>query len=80
MLGETRGNLKKPNQFSKISKAFMAHGYEISVTPIQMVMAYSAIINGGNLYQPYILKKIISPNGSVDEEFEPNKIRNVISE
>ncbi|MFZ1289642.1 MAG: penicillin-binding protein [Melioribacteraceae bacterium] len=80
LLGETRGSLKKPNQFSRISKAFMSHGYEISVTPIQMVMAYSAIVNGGNLLQPFILKKILTPNGEVDEEFETNKIRRVISE
>ncbi|MBK8943763.1 MAG: transpeptidase family protein [Ignavibacteriae bacterium] len=79
LLGETRGSLKKPNQYSKISKAFMSHGYEISVTPIQMIMAYSAIINGGNLLQPFMLKKILTPNGEIEEEFETNKIRRVIS-
>ncbi|MEE9429848.1 MAG: penicillin-binding protein [Melioribacteraceae bacterium] len=79
MLGETKGFLKKPNQYSGISKAFMAHGYEISVTPMQMVSAYSALINGGNLYEPRILKKIISSNGKVKGEFEKTKIRRVIS-
>ncbi len=48
LLGETAGNLKKPDSYSGISKAFISHGYEISVTPIQMIMAYSALINGGN--------------------------------
>ena len=74
-IDETKGTLKKPDQFSGISKAFISHGYEISVTPIQMVMAYSAIINGGILFQPFILKKIVNANKQVEEEFTPKKIR-----
>jgi membrane peptidoglycan carboxypeptidase len=80
LIGETKGMLKKPNSFSGISKAFISHGYEISVTPIQMVMAYSALINGGKLLQPYILKEIKSPNGETKERNSTSKIRNVISE
>ncbi|MCP5061763.1 MAG: transpeptidase family protein [Ignavibacteriae bacterium] len=80
MLGETKGYLKKPNQYSGITKAFISHGYEVSVTPMQMVSAYSALINGGNLYEPRILKRIIDSNGEVEEEFEKTKIRRVISE
>ncbi|MCB0730498.1 MAG: transpeptidase family protein [Ignavibacteriae bacterium] len=79
LIGETKGNLKKPDSFSGISKAFIAHGYEISVTPIQMVMAYSAIINGGKLLQPHILKKVVNPDGEIEEEISSVKIRNVIS-
>jgi membrane peptidoglycan carboxypeptidase len=45
-----------------------------------MVMAYSALINGGKLLQPYLLKKIVDPDGEVDEEFGSTKIRRVISE
>ncbi len=55
--GEVKGTLKKPNDWSAITKAFMSFGYEISVTPIQLVTAYSAIINGGILYKPLIVKK-----------------------
>jgi cell division protein FtsI/penicillin-binding protein 2 len=80
LMGESKGMLKKPDYYSGISKAFMSHGYEISVTPIQMIMAYSALINGGRLLQPYILKSIFDQNGEIEEEFEPTKIRDVISE
>ncbi len=80
LIGETKGSLKKPDSFSGISKAFISHGYEVSVTPIQMVMAYSALINGGNLLQPFLLKKIVDPDGEIDEEFASTKIRRVISE
>jgi len=79
MLGETKGYLKKPNQFSGITKAFISHGYEVSVTPMQMVSAYSALINGGNLFEPRILKRIVDSNGEIKEEFEKTKIRRVIS-
>lgn len=77
--GESRGLLKKPDAYSGISKAFISHGYEISVTPLQMIMAYAALINGGKLLKPYIRKKI-SNQEEVVEEFNPTKIRQVISE
>ena len=79
LLGETKGKLKTPNSYSGISKAFISHGYEISVTPIQMLMAYSALINGGNLIQPYILKRILDNSGELIDEFNTVKIRNVIN-
>lgn len=80
LIGETNGRLKKPNSFTGISKAFIAHGYEISVTPIQMIMAYSSLINGGKLLQPHILKKIVNHNGEIEKQVGVTKIRNVISE
>lgn len=76
--GETSGLLKKPNKFSALTKPFLSYGYEISVTPIQMISAYSALINGGVLYQPYILKEITDSKGNVVKCSQPNKIRNVI--
>jgi len=79
MLGETKGFLKKPNEFSGISKAFISHGYEISVTPIQMLSAYSALVNGGILYEPRILKQIVSSDGEIKSEFGKTKIRRVLS-
>lgn len=77
--GETDGYLKKPASFSGITKPFMSFGYEISVTPLQMITAYSAIINGGTLYQPYIVKEITDYQGNALESNSPKKIRQVIS-
>jgi cell division protein FtsI (penicillin-binding protein 3) len=77
--GESSGFLKKPDFYSTLSKPFMAFGYEISVTPIQMVTAFSALVNGGILYQPRIVDKIVDEQGRTIEKFEPVKIRNVIS-
>lgn len=76
--GEAEGFLKKPGSFNPLTKPFLSFGYEISVTPLQLISAYSAIVNGGTLYQPYILKSITNPNSVVIEENKPKKIRTVI--
>jgi cell division protein FtsI/penicillin-binding protein 2 len=78
--GEAAGKLKKPTDWSKISKAYMSFGYEISVTPLQLITAFSALINGGILYEPQILSKRINHNGELEYEFEPKQIRRVVSE
>jgi cell division protein FtsI (penicillin-binding protein 3) len=78
--GETAGKLKKPTDWSKISKAYMSFGYEISVTPLQLITAFSALINGGVLYEPQILLKRINHSRELEYEFEPKQIRRVVSE
>lgn len=78
--GEVKGILKKPNQWSKYTKTFMSFGYEVAVTPLQLITAYSAIINGGILYEPYILKQRIGKNGDVKFNSSPTVVRRVISE
>lgn len=77
--GEESGYLKKPNNWNNLTKAFMSFGYELSVTPIQLITAYSAIINGGTLYQPQIIKRRLSKNGVLLFESTPKPVRNVIS-
>lgn len=78
--GEAAGKLKKPTIWSKISKAYMSFGYEISVTPLQLITAFSALINGGILYEPQILLRRINHNGELEFESEPKQIRRVVSE
>ncbi len=78
--GEAAGLLKKPKSYSKVSKKFISFGYEIGVTPIQLLTAYCALVNGGDLLQPYIVKSIKDARGNVVEEFSKTKIRTVISE
>jgi len=78
--GETPGVLRKPKNYSKISKKFISFGYEISVTPVQLAAAYSALVNGGELVQPYLVKQVSDFKGNIIEEFHPKKIRRVISE
>ncbi len=77
--GEAKGFLKKPGEWSAVTKAFMSFGYEISVTPIQLISAYCAIVNGGILYKPQIVKKEVDSNGQLVWKCKPEKVRTVIS-
>ena len=77
--GEVKGKLKKPDLWSKISKEFMSFGYEIAVTPIQLITAYSALVNGGKLYKPHIIKKITDASGNIVYNSSPDLVRTVIS-
>jgi cell division protein FtsI (penicillin-binding protein 3) len=78
--GEAEGSLKKPTGWTPITKAFLSFGYELSVTPIQLISAYAAVINGGTLYQPQIIKRIMDTKGAVLNENSPKPIRRVISQ
>lgn len=79
LAGETPGRLRKPNDWSKISKAYISFGYEVSVTPLQIISGYSAIVNGGVLYAPQLVLKQVKKNGELVKEFTPKEVRRVIS-
>lgn len=77
--GEASGSLQSLSQWSGLSLASMSFGHELSVTPIQMVSAISAIANGGMLIRPRITRSILK-NGAVEKTFEPEIIKTVLSE
>ena len=52
---EENGILNPPEKWSGVSQAFLSHGYEISVTPLQMAMAFNVLASGGYRLQPQIL-------------------------
>ncbi|MDA8402021.1 MAG: penicillin-binding protein 2 [Deltaproteobacteria bacterium] len=56
--------------------AIIGQSYDL-VSPIQLLMAYSAIANGGNLYRPFLLKKIVSWNGKILKEMKPKFVRRI---
>lgn len=77
--GEASGLLRKPDKWSGLSKTYLSFGYEISVTPIQLITAFSSVINGGILYQPQIIKSHVRYDGSMVYDLKPKEIRRVIS-
>ncbi|HET7628794.1 MAG TPA: stage V sporulation protein D [Bacillales bacterium] len=78
--GEGKGILFKPENIGPLELATTAFGQGVSVTPIQQVMAVSAAINGGFLYEPYIAKGWIDPvTGTVIARQAPTMKRRVIS-
>ncbi len=58
----------------EVYQAGIGQGYD-AVTPLQLVNAYAALANGGTLYRPRIVRRILGPDGSVIEDFEPEVIR-----
>ncbi|MDH5761527.1 MAG: penicillin-binding protein 2 [Nitrospinota bacterium] len=77
--GEASGSLRDLSQWSGLSLASMSFGHELSVTPIQMVSAISAIANGGTLIRPRMTEAILK-NGTLEKSFEPEYIHKVLSE
>lgn len=81
LTGEAKGILFDLNRVGNVELATTAFGQGVSVTPIQQVRSVSAAVNGGTLYQPYIVKKV--ENASTKEiisEVNPTAIRKVITE
>ncbi len=76
--GEVPGVLRKPGEWSDLSQASLAYGYELSVTPLQMAMAYGALANGGHLMEPRLVREVREADGSLVEDFAPRAIRRVI--
>ena len=59
--------------------AISSFGQGISVTPIQMVTAISAVANGGELLQPYVVKQVVDSDGNVVRSRDKNVKRQVVS-
>jgi penicillin-binding protein 2 len=65
--------LGQPIYPGEVYQAGIGQGYD-AVTPIQLLNAYAALANGGKLYQPQIVHRIIGPDGEVVRDFKPKLI------
>ena len=80
LTGESSGIMFDYDKFNEVEQATVSFGQGISITPIQLVRAVCACINGGYLYQPYIVNKIYnSKTHEVVVENQPKLLRQVIS-
>lgn len=75
--GEEFGRLRKPYDWTKVTLPWMAVGYEIQVTPLQLAAAFSAFANGGKLYRPYIVQRIVNERSNDVRVNEPVMIREI---
>lgn len=79
LFGETPGRINNLDNLNSDIQFFTASfGQGITVTPIQLAAAYSAIANGGRLMKPQIIEKKVDSSGK-EEYQEPQEIRRVIS-
>jgi cell division protein FtsI/penicillin-binding protein 2 len=65
--GEASGNLANVKNWSAVQQATISFGQGVTATPLQVLMATSAIANGGKLMQPYIVSKIVSASGQTNQ-------------
>jgi cell division protein FtsI (penicillin-binding protein 3) len=78
--GEVSGQVRSPANWSAIDLATHSFGQGLAVTPIQLVMAYAAIANGGFLMRPFTVRRVIGPDGNVIAVNQPHVVRRVASE
>ncbi|MBI3810432.1 MAG: penicillin-binding protein 2 [Nitrospirae bacterium] len=77
--GEQRGLTKEPHAWGRRTLASIAMGQEIGVTPMQLVMAVSAIANGGSLMRPFVVSEVRTPAGETVARFDPIVRRRAVS-
>ncbi|MCZ6624191.1 MAG: penicillin-binding transpeptidase domain-containing protein [Deltaproteobacteria bacterium] len=80
MPGEVAGTVRPLSEWSPIALATHSFGQGIAVTPIQLVMAYGAIANGGFLMQPFVVRRVVGPDGKVLVVNQAHVVRRVVSE
>ncbi len=80
LLGESGGTLTNPDKWSGLSKSEIAIGQEIGVTALQITSAFSALVNGGYLYKPFLVSGLENPiNGDWLSFRGPKKVRQILS-
>lgn len=77
--GEGLGILFSRDRMGPVELATTSFGQGVSVTPIQQVMAVSAMANGGTLLRPYLVKEIRDSEGNIIQENGPQAVRDVLS-
>lgn len=82
MIGEVAGIFADEDSFNSnvVSLASYAFGQTFNVTPLELIRAQAATINGGYLYTPYVVEQVLDDSGAVVEQHESVPVRQVISE
>jgi len=65
--GESSGIVHPLKSWRRVGTAYVAFGQGISVTPLQLAMAFGAVANGGDLLRPYVVGRVVRANGDVVE-------------
>lgn len=75
--GETNSMFQeKPKE---IDMAVASFGQRFTITPLQLITGYTAVVNGGKLMKPRLIKALTDSDGNVVKEYEPEVVRTVIS-
>jgi stage V sporulation protein D (sporulation-specific penicillin-binding protein) len=77
--GEAAGIMHKPENVGPVELATMSFGQSFQITPLQLMRAASAVVNGGYLVTPHFAEKVIDNEGNIVKEFDYPKGEQVIS-
>lgn len=77
--GESAGRLRAPAQWDKFTPSSLAMGYELTVTPLQLALAYGAIANDGLLMEPTLIREIRNADHTIRWRHHRRVVRRVFS-
>lgn len=77
---ESAGIVKPADEMSNVDLAAASFGQSETITPIEMITSYCAVINGGYLLQPYVVDKVVDEDGNIVFKNERTVRRQVVSE
>ena len=78
--GEAVGVAASEKNFKPIDLASYSFGQNFTVTPLQIIAAQAACVNGGYLYAPYVVEKVMDSDGNIIRQHDATPVRQVISE
>lgn len=78
--GEATGILFSKDKMTALDLATNSFGQNFNCTMIQLASAYSSLVNGGNYYQPHVVKKILDSEGNIIETIQPILLKETASE
>ncbi len=79
--GEAAGSIPSPATWSRLTSTSVPMGYEVAVTPLQLATGYCALVNGGKLLRPRLVKAVLDPAGEVMESYDkPVVVRQAVPE
>lgn len=77
---DTSGVVYQPENMKEMDLATNAFGQNFNVTAIQLISAFSSVVNGGHYYQPHLVKQIVGPDGNVVKNIDKTLMRTTVSD
>ena len=78
--GETAGLIHKEEELNPVELATSSFGQTQTVTMVQMAAGFSSLVNGGDYYEPHIVKEIQNENGAIVKKMEPVVVKKTVSD
>jgi cell division protein FtsI (penicillin-binding protein 3) len=66
--GERAGQVRSLERMGPVETATMSFGQGLTATPLQVASAYAAVANGGTLYRPHVMRRVVDPSGATVQE------------